>query len=126
MTVRGILVREAFIGETIPALRLMRVQREYPHEIEGIGKITIVEVSLARPELGNVVFELAHHMKPRQFYCHFVEVHMLVVILPSTVMLIPRDDFEAAFRCQMLGVTLGIPLSQMQFLRMFDEDHPDA
>lgn len=126
MTVRGILVREALLGETLPKSLLLHIKREYPHKIEGIGKITIVEVSVTRPDLGKVALELAHQLKPRQFYCHFVEDRMLTVVLPKVVMIIPQDDSEAAFRCQMLGVTFGIPLTQMQFQRMFDKDHPDA
>lgn len=123
---KGLIVRESLINEQLPHFLESYVSKRYPHFIDGINNIEIIELSLDNQIISSVALELAKHLKPRLYYAHFICGNMMIVVFPKLVCLILQGDLEGLLRSQVLGLTYSIPLEQMQFDKIFYEDHPDA
>lgn len=126
MITKGLIVRESLIDEQLPQFLKSYVSRCYPHSIDGINNIEIIELNLDNQAVSDVALQIAQHLKPRLYYAHFVDGDTMTIVFPKAVCLIVKGDSESLLRAQALGLTYNISLEQMQFDKMFYEDHPDA
>jgi len=98
----------------------------------GLGKmrgnghpIEIVEIDVSDENALTVARILAESLLPTRVYAHLLGERLMIVILPGVLAFVHRDDPQSATRAQRIGSLFDIPLAQMQFLEMFDVDHPD-
>lgn len=123
---RAIVIKESLTSDTLPATMAAGVLREYPHELDEHTSITIVE-SMVKPETAEgLALELSRLLKDRLFYAHLVDDERMLVAFPRTVVEVRRGHEQDERTAQHVGQVFSIPLEQMQFLAMFDNDHPDA
>ena len=50
----------------------------------------------------------------------------MYVCFPNCLVLVRRGDEASVRQAQEIGARFGIPVRQMRFGEMFDNDHPDA
>lgn len=123
---RAIVIKESLTSDSLPEAMTAGLVREYAHELDEQTPITIVESVVDHEAAAELALELARCMKDRLFYAHLVDDERMLVAFPRTVVEIRRDNEPDESIAQQVGQMFSIPLDQMQFLAMFDTDHPDA
>lgn len=123
---RGIVFREGLRAGVLPPSLRTAVARTYPYMLDRRIPVEVIELTVPDREALAVAMQLAQHLLPERYYAHVVGETRMYVAFPGCVALIARDDAEAAQRAQRIGQGFSIPLRQMRFIEMFDNDHPDA
>lgn len=100
--------------------------REYHHELDEKTPITIIESLVEPAAAAGLSLELAGLLKDELFYAHLVDEERMLVVFPRAVVEVRRGHEHDEHVAQQVGQLFSIPLEQMQFLAMFDTDHPDA
>jgi hypothetical protein len=124
--VRGIVLKESLAEGTLPLPFPAVVTGRYPHLLERVLPVEVIELTVARARAAQVALQLAGVLLPRLFYAHLVDDADMIVIFPRCIVQIPRGDEEAAETARRVGTLFGIPRQQMRFLEMFTTDHPDS
>lgn len=123
---RAIVIRESLICNTLPETMTAGFVREYHHELDEQTPITIIESMVEPAAAPGLSLELAGLLKDQLFYAHLVDDERMLVAFPRTVVEVRRAHEPDEHVAQQVGQLFSIPLAQMQFLAMFDTDHPDA
>lgn len=122
---RAIIVRESLRGGVLPREVQEGQIREYSHALGGKQRVTIIESDVSWDSAPHIALELAARLLDRKFYAHIVDGERMLISFPRTVVEVRRGEEAAQKVAQRIGTLFSIPLQQMQFLAMFDEDHPD-
>lgn len=123
---RAIVIKESLTSDSLPTAMVAGLVRTYQHQLDEQMLITIVESVVAPSTAPMIALELARLLKERHFYAHLVDKEQMLVAFPQAVVEVRRDHEEDEHIAQQIGRLFSIPFEQMQFLAMFDEDHPDA
>ncbi len=123
---RAIVISESLTSSVLPETLASSVIREYPHLLDEQTPITIVESEIEVSAADVVALALSRLMKNERYYAHLVDNQRMLVAFPRTVVEIRCGNKEDEQRAQLVGQLFSIPMHQMQFLAMFDSDHPDA
>lgn len=123
---RAILIEESLIGEPTPVMSGTPLIRKYHHELDQRTQVTIVELAVEPGHASELALEFSRVLKPELFYAHIVGTDRMLVVFPRTIVEIRRESTKDEAIAQQIGRLFAIPVQQMQFLAMFDEDHPDA
>ncbi len=127
MTARGIVIRESIIGQILPSELDTYVVKKYPYKMDGVVPVEILVLEVGETELSSVLFVFME-LLIEGYYAHFVEAEKdkLYVVFPHNVCVVLRNDEITAERCRAIGRTYNIPVVQMSFEELFEEDHPHA
>jgi hypothetical protein len=98
--------------------------REYPYMLARTEPITIGVFSVPSHILWPVAVQVARSLAPFRFYAHFVLGDELLVVFPSVIAAVRRGSAPDVERAQRVGGLFNIPVEQMSFGRLFEEDHP--
>lgn len=123
---RAIVIKESLLSATLPETMSAGLVREYHHELDEKTPITIIESLVEPAAAAGLSFELAGLLKDELFYAHLVDDERMLVAFPRAVVEVRRGHERDEHVAQQVGRLFSIPLAQMQFLAMFDTDHPDA
>lgn len=123
---RAIVIRESLTSNVLPEPLSSNVVREYGHHLDKQTPITIIESEVEVAAADGVALTLSRLMKPELFYAHLVDDERMLIAFPRAVVEIRRDHEEDELNAQRVGQMFSIPVHQMQFLAMFENDHPDA
>lgn len=120
------MIRESLTSSILPEPLSSNVVREYGHHLDEHTPITIVESEVDLEAADGVALTLSRLMKPEVFYAHLVGDERMLIAFPRAVVEIRRDNEDDELKAQRVGEMFSIPAHQMQFLAMFENDHPDA
>jgi hypothetical protein len=122
---RAIVILES-LSAALPAALRDAETRRYKHYLDADTPITIAEFKVPASAAATRASELADVLKATAFYAHLVDPTDMYIAFPRTVVHVRRGDRHGEATAQRVGELFDIPLRQMQFLAMFDADHPDA
>jgi hypothetical protein len=125
-TMRGIVLLESLAGGQLPMPLHATVCKKYKHMLGGTVPVQVAELVVSRDRAPAVALQLARCLLPQRFYAHLLDDSQMYVAFPDTVVLICRDDPDSVIHAQKIGQGFDIPLVQMRFDEMFDNDHPDS
>lgn len=123
---RAIVVLDGLDDGQLPAALTRLEVHRYRHHVHSTTEWTIAELAVEQRDVAAVAFELSAALVPTKYYAHLVSPTTMYVAFPDCVAVIRRCDKRSVARAQAIGQSFGIPLEQMQFADMFDDDHPDA
>ncbi|WP_327100296.1 hypothetical protein OIE68_16900 [Nocardia vinacea] len=123
---RAVVIRESLIGGDLPADLREAAAREYPHLLDEVTPISIIEFPVAADVALQVTMQLAEVLLPEKYYAHLVSEGEMLIAFPNTAYRLSRNDERGEQQAQAIGRVFGIPDEQMRFLEMFEVDHPDA
>ena len=122
--VRFIAILESF-SEPIPSWIADKQTKRFSAQLQHGEKITVIECQLAEMDPTGVIEWASTHLLPDRYYAHLVMSERLIVMFQHCIFRIDRGDARAAGLCRAVGKLVGIPSQEMQFEKMFDQDHPD-
>ena len=123
---RGIVLLESLTGGQLPLPLPAVVCKKYQHLLGGTLPVQVAELVVPRDRAPAVALQLARYLLPQRFYAHLLDDSQMFVAFPDTVVLVRRGDVESVAHAQKVGQGFDIPLVQMRFDEMFDNDHPDS
>lgn len=123
---RAIVIKESLVSDTWPETMSAGLVRVYHHELDEKTPITIIESLVEPAAAAGLSLELAGLLKDKLFYAHLVDDERMLVAFPRAVVEVRRGHGHDEHVAQQVGQLFAIPPEQMQFLAMFDTDHPDA
>lgn len=123
---RGIVLLESLTGGQLPLPLPAVVCKKYAHLLGGQLPVMVAELVVPRDRAPGVALQLARYLLPQRFYAHLLDSEVMYVAFPDTVVLVRRGDPESVMHAQKIGQGFDIPLVQMRFDEMFDNDHPDS
>ena len=123
---RGIVLKQSLIGGELPMPLSATVVRRYPYLLDGRTPVEVIELVVTRERTLAVAMQLAQALVPERFYAHLVDDTRMYVCFPNCVVQVQRGDEGSVRQAQDIGTRFGIPVRQMRFGEMFDNDHPDA
>lgn len=123
---RAIVIRESLNSDARTTLVRSDVIREYTHELDEQTPITIVECAVEASRAAEFALQLSRSLQAQLFYAHIIDEERMLVAFPRTVVEVRRHDRNDERIAQQIGQLFSIPIHQMQFLAMFESDHPDA
>ena len=123
---RAIVLRQGLVRDQLPQPLHGVVIRRYPYLLDGVQQMEVVELAVTRERALTVAMELALALRPYGFYAHLVGAEDMYVAFPRCTVQVRRGDEQTAAAAQRIGEGFGIPLRQMRFTEMFDQDHPDS
>lgn len=124
--VRAIVIKESLTPDAPPELVGSYIIREYHHELDANTPITIVESAVDPNSAAEFALQLSRSLKSQLFYAHIIDDERMLLAFPQTVVEVRRNDRKDEVIAQRIGELFSIPIHQMQFLAMFERDHPDA
>ncbi|MGJ5040666.1 hypothetical protein [Bradyrhizobium sp. HKCCYLRH1062] len=122
--IRLIAILESF-GEPIPLAIADKQMKRFDAQLQHGETITVIECQLDEADVAGVIEWTSTHLLPDRYYAHLVMRDRLIVMFRHCVFRIDRGDARTAGLCRAVGERIGIPHQEMQFERMFDQDHPD-
>ncbi|MFC8140817.1 hypothetical protein ACFUKV_03450 [Streptomyces paradoxus] len=90
------------------------------------GTVEIVELAVAEADVNEACLQLSAAMLPERYYGQVQDDNLMYVIFPNSIAVVRRDDRESEETAQRIGSLFSIPISQMSFLEMFSNAHPDV
>lgn len=123
---RGIVLLESLTGGQLPLPLPAVVCKSYRHMLGGTLPVQVAELVVPRDRAAGVALELARCLLPQRFYAHLLDDTQMYVAFPDTVVVVRRGDAQSVAYAQKVGQGFDIPLQQMRFDEMFDNDHPDS
>jgi hypothetical protein len=122
---RAIIVMESLkdpgLMKEIPGKEICR----YPLPLND-GPVEVVEIDIANDDVLAVCILLADSLLPERYFAQLQDSTRMHVIFPSGIALVRRGDQTSEEIAQKIGSIFGIPRSQMRFLEMFENNHPDV
>lgn len=96
------------------------------HSLKNLGTVSIGEYHIGKEEMSQAATELSMRLKPTRYYAHIIYADTMLVSFPRITVVLQRGDEIGVFEiCRKIGWLFSIPTDEMQFEKMFDEDHPD-
>lgn len=125
--VKGIVIEESLLDGRLPFDLQAYVVGRYPYRLDGITPVNILLLQVSINDLPMAAFALAEVLLPSGYYAHFVESpDRLRVIFYQCICTVQRSDPLSIARCRELGLSIGVSEVQMQFDKLFHEDHPNV
>jgi hypothetical protein len=123
---RGIVLRESLVNGALPMPMPATVVRRYPYLLDGRTPVEVIELAVTQRHALVVAMQFAEALLPEGFYSHLLDDTRMYVCFPHCLVLVRRGDEASVRQAQEIGARFGIPVRQMRFGEMFDNDHPDA
>lgn len=121
---RGIVILESLIGGTVPPAVVPFVVQMYPYLLDGWNPKTIVRLEVPARRILAVAQTVANALLPRKYFAQFTGESEIIVTFPRKVMHVVKGETDLAEQSRNVGSSFGIPRHQMQFEKMFEQDHP--